>query len=113
MTAWFSYVQAEAWSPLHLMCVFKLQTVKFILNPDLALCHLIGSLARLELGEISVASPLGFELSLANCYRLLAATGERLPQGSFLVLSLIVGVIVGLAVELLMILDKEWKGLQP
>ena len=62
-----------------------LQAVKFILNPVLPLCHFLGSLARLGLGEFAIGSPLGFEPSLAHSLQLLANLSHR---HSFFVLSL-------------------------
>ena len=57
-----------------------LQKGKFILNPVLALCHFLWSLARLELHKFAIVSPLVFEPSLAHFDRQLVAAGKPLPQ---------------------------------
>ena len=84
-----------------------LQKVKFILNPVLPRCHLLGSLARFGLGEFAIVSPLGFDPNLVYFDRQLAVVGKPLPQTFNLVLK----VSVGLAVELLMIFDKVYYNL--
>ena len=78
--------------------------VSDVLNPDLPLCHFLGSLARLGLGEFFVESLLGFEQSLAHFDRQLVAAGKPLPQAFLPGLKL--KMFVGLVVALLMILDK-------
>ena len=84
-----------------------LQDIKFILNPVLALCHFLGSLARLGLSEISIASPLRFEPCLEHLHRQLAAACKPLPQAILPVL--VLKVFIGFVVKLLLILDKVYK----
>ena len=82
-------------SPFLLVCVF---------NSESSCLSVIGSLARLALGEFSIGSPLEFKQSATHFHRHLSAAAEPLPH-AFLT-GLILKVLVGLVVELPVILDK-------